>query len=321
MKHEEVKQNGSDLCYVLGEFEELLNHCESFRLPWEPFDKDRPFQTQSDAPFNKHYGAKWFGNCPTFEDAIHKARYGCPETTEKVLSLSSQLENLDYVNKVVHEQEWRQDVAGAFPLIPAVVAGEPESMIDIVEERTLQDKYGEVVRLYCQVGGHGNWKDHHYLEFGAALTLFIDWLENQNVRVELFAVANLQKVNRKSLKSEHKYFQSKIKIKDPGQPLDLDRVAFVFSEVGFHRRIFFRLQESYDWTRKNLYWTRGLPIDGIPENHGNEHTSMDDGVLLPSMKMLREAGVMDPEKNYASDIRKLVDVMIIAWEDEAIRRL
>ena len=320
MPNYEKSQEESNLFYAWGEYEELLRHCESYEPPWGFLDDNRPFHTQSNAPFNIEAGSAWFGNCPTFEDAIKKARTGCPETTEKVLALRRHLEDLEDVVKVNYEQEWRRDVAGVFPLIPAVVAGDPETMIDIVEKRTLQDKYGEVVRLYCTVGGSGTWDAHHFFEYGAALTLFIDWLENQDVRAELVAVINVMNVSKRR-SAIPKFFQAKIKIKNPEQPVDLDRVAFVFSEVGFYRRVIFRLQESYEWSRKNLYQNRGSSIDRIPEEYGNEHTSMQDGVLLPSMRRMREAGILDPDCPYTSDIKKMLDTMILVWTEEAKRRL
>lgn len=148
-----------------------------------------------------------------------------------------------------HATHWL-DVAGAYPMVPAAVAGDPACMVACGEE---SDPRG-IVRLV--VGGFysaGNSKKS-ITNRGVALCAVIDAVEATGRRVEV-----VWAVWGKAIRTGGEPYRINVTVKDASEPLDLDRLAFALAHPSAFRRLMFRQVERH-YSKEDHGTSYGMPM-------------------------------------------------------------
>lgn len=120
------------------------------------------------------------------------------------------------------------DVSGSEPDIGRYLDGTPECMLEFEPDKRLVSTVSIGVNITASCS-----RASESLETrGANIAALIDYLEEQNIRVELVVYTN----------NSNKIHHSLV-VKTYDQPLDLDKIAVVLGDVATYRRIFFSLWE------------------------------------------------------------------------------
>lgn len=134
----------------------------------------------------------------------------------------------------------RLDVAGYMVSAPDYLAGSQFCMVQDCPSDKFREGYGRVVRIAFHYGTPGYVDQEDYLFRGAALLALVDSLEANGYSVELDAV----KFTTQTRGSEHMQHYCETRIKEAGQPLDLDSIAFAMLAPDMARRLNFACMES-----------------------------------------------------------------------------
>jgi hypothetical protein len=148
--------------------------------------------------------------------------------------------------------EMAYDVAGAYPCVPLACSGDPANMVSFQEGELKAPS--PIIRLGVNVWASSGYTQDHITNYGAAILSYIDALEASFYRVELTAIIYCKF-------SDGVVFSQEIIIKRAEQPLDLDRIAFVFCNAAFFRRIAYAAREKDpQLTRRDvLGYARTMP--------------------------------------------------------------
>ena len=92
-----------------------------------------------------------------------------------------------------------------------------------------------IVRIFCDIGAVWYTSTEAMIRKGAAVVALIDQIERSGQRVELIAT-QISKTHRQY--DEQHIF---ITVKQPDEPLDLDRISFAVAHPSMLRRVGFRI--------------------------------------------------------------------------------
>lgn len=129
------------------------------------------------------------------------------------------------------------DFFGHMPHVPRFCAGAPDSMFRHTTPPTLGG--GKVITLYVSVAIKCGINAQHAANYGIAIAQYINQLENDGMRVELYAVHA----------SSGRYpvggwrLATTVKLKSADQPLDLATIVFAIGHPAMARRIGFAVME------------------------------------------------------------------------------
>lgn len=215
-------------------------HCARFPslssfLDWLETAKPTSAQkaSQESSPDGYFFGSK------DFDEALQLARYGWQRGREALGKLAAQAGQ--YVQEHAAES-WELDVAGAFPLVPAYLSGDPLCMFRLEENQ--EELASPIVHLVVNITAPSNVKKESIYNYGAALLAFVDSLENQGTRVEIDFFCAV-KHTTKTKKSPHLALETLVAVKgkDASAHLDLNKFAFCLAHSSFLRRFFFKYLE------------------------------------------------------------------------------
>jgi len=134
--------------------------------------------------------------------------------------------------------DWEYGMAGQRVCVPSYAAGAPMHMMFMDDEDA---KPLPIVRIYCDIGAVWYTSTEAMIRKGAAVVALIDQIERAGQRVELIAT-QISKTHRQY--DEQHIF---ITVKQPDEPLDLDRISFAVAHPSMLRRVCFRIMEfTYD---------------------------------------------------------------------------
>jgi hypothetical protein len=176
------------------------------------------------AESSKDVRLKSFTGTTSFNESVEIARSGYQ--VESVKIVIDKLNN----NLITTEQNYRNEVCGAYVDIGMYLGGEPECMVTFDEQEVV--KYIDVLVMMnesCEVS------TNQYMNKGIATACLVDYLESNNYRVRLRGM----KYNR----IFGKIFTEKITIKEYNQSLSIAQIMGVLHS-GFYRRIAFRHLEE-----------------------------------------------------------------------------
>lgn len=215
-------------------FREFQSWNEFVRIASDPNLYRWKYKHVSIEPEPGKYGKDWF-QTPNMEAVTSMALYrGWPEGQkllhEFTTNVLPQQRNLDI---------WQFDVAGAFPIIPMYVSGDPLSMIND-PGTDLRTQY-PIIQI-----DYDHWIDNtvpmkDMMLRGAAVLSLAKTLEDHGFQVELRIVSN--SYNNAGTKDIH--FGYSVIFKKPGEYLDLDRAAFAMCHTSSIRRLGFALYEQH----------------------------------------------------------------------------
>lgn len=188
------------------------------------------------------YGKGWDLGC-TYDEAERMAREGWLEGAQeaqqalKALALKSP------------EPDTKVDFYGFLPHVPRFCAGAPDSMIRRAREAT--GGMGKVITLYVPVNAVGGVDAKYMRNFGLGVAQYINQLETDGVRVELYGVICSEQGY--SYSGDAPALTHSWRIKTADQPLDLAVLAFSVGHPAMFRRLGFALRERSDAPRNPGY--------------------------------------------------------------------
>lgn len=234
--------------------EALVRHAETIRHSmW--FD----YETQN---------ISFYGNL-TFEQAATMCREGWPKGAERVGKLR------DKIN-AVHPQGLRfvrHDVAGAYPVVARAVAGNPMCMRRM---DTTRIRRKPVITLVNHVGGLSYVKADTFINKCAVVAAVVDAIEAAGYSCHVVGL---------SMAAKYKEATDFIcgvafTIKNPGEQVDIGRMAFALGHVAMFRRFVFAARSGQAMSRDPLGGSR----DNLGATTDFPNIANDAGAyVLPSM--------------------------------------
>ena len=178
---------------------------------------------------------RWYGGV-TWDETHDLAARGWPEGLDRAEKLKAQL-----VESIVGSWQLRpkvtRSVCGFAPCVPAAVAGDPESMLDL--RREMAPGAGKIVSIVYNVTVSACFEPETLIQRGAIVLALIDLLESAGRRCEVTVCTSLAP---SWLKSTHcEWF---VKLKEPDQQPQMDALAFWIGHPAAYRRFMFSLWEN-----------------------------------------------------------------------------
>ncbi len=193
-----------------------------------------------------------------FPEAYELATRGWPEGLGYANALSAQLASSVTGSRRMAPKLTRCQ-AGFAPCVPAMLAGEPESMFAIRQE--MREGCGRVVRVvYNQCSSWGI-SGETLLKRGAIVAALVDVLEGAGVRCEVVACTGLRKGSQ-----AHEFF---VPLKSAGDPLDMDALIFWLAHAAAYRRMFWSLWSALASPAMGGVNPHGMPMEVCPEMQGD----------------------------------------------------
>lgn len=170
-----------------------------------------------------------FRGTRTYQEAQDLARFGWPEGRQNMdTALREAARN---VTLQAPPSRWL-DVGGAYPLVPAAIAGDPLNMVNIGEEQRAQRP---VIRFLVSLSISGGIDKESIITRGAAILSWIDALENAGFRCEVSACLGARFYNGTA--------ETTFVLKRAQEPLDIDRMAYALVHPSMLRRHLFAFLE------------------------------------------------------------------------------
>ena len=235
--------------------------------------------------------AEHFGTS-TFDDAVSLAQAGWAEGAARVAEIRASLNEYVEASKSAACQQFAWDVTGDFVDVGRALSGEPEAFGSYNDYEVGRFGSQRVVRLYANLGVSGSVKSAAIFARGAVVLATVDLLESLGLRVELWAAKGTSRKNEGP--AQH---QVEVLVKAANQPVDVDRLAFVFCHNSSLRRLFWSHQERYEFLPNNCYPAPLAVDDGcVTTSHSLRGTSHTTAELAAEVaKLCRECGVEIPE--------------------------
>jgi len=166
----------------------------------------------------------------TWDDAQKWASYGWPEGLDRLDDISAGLPDVGGVrlSRIAY------DYVGARPSVAHYAAGDPQCMV-----RMRRSRHRPVATIRACAVYHWGVKPAELANWALGLVSLIDSLENAGLQCELMASIPVKPKARKA-----PTFNVNVMVRKVGQPVDLDRLMFVFGHPAFLRRYWFGLMES-----------------------------------------------------------------------------
>ena len=246
------------------------------------------------APRESVTGDRDFTGTDSIDQALDFARHGWAE------GLARMTVALDSVAAAATATgpapSYSLDVAGAFPLVPAAVGGDPLCMFN---PAPINERARPVLRIATSTALRSDFQPHEVFNYGAGLIAIIDALEQAGFSTELTSCRCNESqgpVSRLIILT---------KLKGAGEALDRERLAFCLGSASFNRRIHFGVVEA---RCPQKGWGFGYGSASIPQ-HGSDIDS--DVCLLPGPTMFRPGSdeLSTPEKAFSAMKPKALDLL------------
>lgn len=190
-----------------------------------------PWDRRASQATGGDYGRKWSGT-DTFDEAVTLARTGWAQGRKLMVQ---GLADAAMVSAVQTAPALVYDVGGMYPDIQRYLSGDPAAMVDMGD---MEVKARPITRIWFPRAVSAGVKVRESRNYGIALLSHVDRLEEQGHSVELTCV-----MTAKGWRND--LFNISINVKRAGEPLDLDRAAFVMAHPAFFRRLCFNLIEKH----------------------------------------------------------------------------
>jgi hypothetical protein len=156
------------------------------------------------------------------------------------------------------------DVAGAYPLVPAAVAGDPMCMVAPGEESTRRKP---VLRWVVSMSALANVEPSQIINRGVAILGALDAYESAGYSVQV-------DIQRATKEDNGQWFIAHLPLKRAGEMLDMDRAAFMLAHPSFLRRIVFAAMETIPSLEKSFTASYG---------YSQNAPAPDADLFLPAM--------------------------------------
>lgn len=236
-------------------------------------------------------GDKAWAGTDSFDEAMTLAREGWKEGLDRIQALTARLEHI--TSSLVHKPEIQWDVAGDFADAGLFTTGVPECMGSFVESEQVTAGSGKIVRILMNLSASACVDAETIMRRGAACCALVDALESAGRSCEIVLSA---------ASGGGWNVETYIPVKAAGEPLEMDRMAFLLAHPSSFRRLMFSAweHEAEDVRRANQFHLDeiyGYPAKTkdesanivIPEADAREHSS-DAAILQWIASELRAQG-------------------------------
>lgn len=216
-----------------------------------------------------------FKGTPDFETADKYLKYGDSENLSRIQAVRVQGSN-----KTGTEIRSRQcnGIVGNVPNVANYLKGVPNCMIRKERQKFSNSK---VINIIYNCTVDGTVKGHTVAEESAKLLSIVSAAEKQGYRVGISVMVGAAV----RVRSGKERIILSVKVKDPGQYLDIRKLAYVLVNPSFLRRHFFKLAET-DPELTQSYWNIGYGyvldddemknvIKGIPSLKDSKYLSFE----------------------------------------------
>ena len=212
------------------------------------------------------HGTETFTGTADYDEALRLLKYGHPDGRSKMA------ESVEWAQAITREMPapaWSHAVSGAMPDMPVYMSGEPEHML--MQEGDESRGTMPVVSIVVNIVAAACIKQRAIRRRGAALVALVHSIEQAGQRVELIAAS------RNGLRSNKGNAASYlVTVKEAGEAVDLDRVAFALAHPSMLRRIEFRLNEiTLPRLERGYGYCLNYPEDAFPA--GTMYVPMIEG--------------------------------------------
>lgn len=203
---------------TFGSYDELLTQSERGECKWT-----------SPKRRSRDIGEHWFGT-ENFEEAMRLARDGWADGRAKIVH---GLETAAVLQREPIRRGRTYDVAGMLPDVPRFIAGAPDCMFTVGEDLRARRPVVRVVFAPCWSAGVA---EKNIINRGVALLSIVDQWEDDGYSVEIDLAFRAE--------ADGWDFRVTCPVKRAGEPLELDRLAFVLANPSILRRVIFSLYEQ-----------------------------------------------------------------------------
>ena len=172
-----------------------------------------------------------FTGTESFEEAQHLLKYGDKVNADKITATIRKIKAQGKGNAT--RNKLYNSPCGFLPIVPKVLAGEPENMLAIKKQRYNSTK---VINIAYNVAVDCTRTTEDLIETAAKVANVIASLEKNGYRVNLYAYSCGRDLR-------FNYYSLLVKIKDSGKYLDTLRIAYALVNPSFYRRHVFGYME------------------------------------------------------------------------------
>lgn len=216
-------------------------------IKWESVEAfTREVSQHLTAPPSYRENLSWFGN-KSLKQALDLSIHGDDSTVEKAQEL---IDKLAIPSIETSRDVWSPTIAGAYPMVPEYLAGEPQCM----RRRMSEQSDVAPVNVYLNICASASWSADQLLKRGTTVLAFA--LALQSVRpVEIHLVGHFgesPKTNNESL-----YFDILLDSK----PLNMSQAAYVLSDCSYIRHLWWEMVWYKKGTRQGsdfIYWGKNF---------------------------------------------------------------
>jgi hypothetical protein len=194
------------------------------------------YRVQDNPNASSKEGDKAWAGTDTFGEAVELAENGWRDGLKKIKKAIEDLEALPAIEMLPVF-----DVCGEAFNLDAVLQGQPENMFYFMPQESNKPR---VISISFAFNFKAKTKSSEIIKRGAAIASAVNDLENQGLRVELYA----HKLTVKPGNAMQDGLFTIIKVKDADQHLDLERLVYIAAHPSMNRRLGFRLCEQYNNT-------------------------------------------------------------------------
>ena len=194
-----------------------------------------------------------FTGTESFEEAQNLLKCGDKENADKINATIRKIKAQGKGNET--RNKLYNSPCGFMPIVPKVLAGDPQNMLAIRKERYNSTK---VINIVYNVAVSCSITVNQLTETAAKVANVIASLEKNGYRVNLYAYAC-----GRDLKNN--YYSLLVKIKDSGKYLDTLRIAYPLVNPSFYRRHIFGYMERLKGFYLNSSYGKIVNEDGCKE--------------------------------------------------------
>jgi len=213
---------------------------------FKPEYKDRP------AALEKDHADGWHGT-ETIEQTFAMARNGWEAGRAKLVSAFAAA-----ATALSSQPDYVMDVGGAYPIVALAVAGDPACMVDFMP---VEDRKRPVVRLTVNCCASAAYSGEALTNYGAAVLSYIDALEAHGFRVELTAFVHCAMNG-----DNNRRYNLHVMAKEAHEPMELDKLAFMFVQPSYLRRLVFAHMQSRKDIPKDMMRNCGTASSPVPDH-------------------------------------------------------
>lgn len=244
-------------------------------------------------------GKEEFTGTSSLEEAISLCDSGWPEGVERIEEVLDKVEFDAQILQSANRLTSHVDVAGDEPDIDRYLQNEPEDMVTYYP--ALQS-HGMVADIIINIGQHAYVDKAQIINRGAAILAAVEALRSHGYSIGIVAVERCKSSN--SYTSERKIMQNIIPILSPGEPVNVDTLAFSMMHPSFLRRLLFAAneEESEGVRREFGYYTHG--------GYGQPLSIADYQHDRPAFIVDKNDGLVDSSKDVARYAQKLAQLCL-----------